>query len=115
MGYCSVGLRKTMTDCDMFAALIDTDSQVTVQDYWSRDHGTPRTDAKEGGQNDYTVVTTGSGSDANGHILITFRRKLNTGDVWDQTINTDINSQICWGYKDNRQGWREHSDYGNFY
>ena len=104
-----------MTDCDMFAALIDSDNKVTVQDYWSIDHGTPRTDERSGGQNDYTVLTTGSGTDANGDILITFRRKLQTGDSYDQRIYTDINSQICWAYKDNREGWREHSDYGNFY
>ena len=104
-----------MTDCDMFAALIDSDSQVTVEDYWSKDHGTPRKDTSLGGKNDYTVITAGSGSDSNGHILITFRRKLNTGDSNDQKIYTDINSQICWAYKNNREGWREHSDYGNFY
>jgi hypothetical protein len=104
-----------MTNCDMFAALIGTDGTVTVEDYWSRDHGTPRTDAREGTQNDYTVLTTGSGTDANGDILITFRRKLNTGDTYDQQIYTDINSQICWGYKDHRKGWTKHSNYGNFY
>jgi hypothetical protein len=105
----------------MFAALVDKDKVVTIQDYWSRDHGTPKTDAAEGGENDYTITSTGSHIDSNGDIDITFTRKLKTSDKWDQQIYPDIRSQICWGYIDldpsskraNRL-WVEHSDYGNF-
>lgn len=99
-----------MTDCDMFAALIDKNNAVTVQDYWSKNHRTPNTDVKEGGTQDYEVVS--GGVDANGEINVVFKRKLDTNDQYDQAIEPDIVSQICWAYKDNRQGWTEHSDYG---
>ena len=99
-----------MTNCDMFAALIDGNNKVTVKDYWSRNHRTPKTDLKEGGTEDYEIVS--GGVDQNGDIDVVFKRKLDTGDKWDQAIEPDLKGQICWAYKDNRQGWTEHSDYG---
>lgn len=100
-----------MNDCDMFAALTDS-TTVTIEDYWSRNHNTPWTDKKEGGTSDYEYV---SGGYSNGEINVVMKRKLSTGDKYDQDIVPDVISQICWAYKDHRKGWTEHSDYGKNY
>ena len=98
-----------MTNCDMFAALTDS-TTVTIEDYWSRNHNTPNTDVKEGGTKDYEYVS--GGVDSTGNINIVLKRKLDTGDKYDQAIVPDISSKICWAYRDNRKGWTEHSSYG---
>ncbi|OMJ93868.1 hypothetical protein SteCoe_3057 [Stentor coeruleus] len=110
LGYCSIGLRSTMTNCDMFAAITDGNS-VTLTDYWARSHDTPKSDKNEGGTND--IFYDYGGVDLSGYIDVTFRRKLSTGDNFDQIINPDAKGNICWGYRDNRGGWTEHSDYGS--
>jgi ferredoxin-NADP reductase len=111
-GYCSVGLRKTMTNCDMFAAFTDSKS-VTIEDYWSRNHRSPKTDKAEGGSSDYELVS--SSYDSATGLVAEMKRKLQTNDEFDQDIVLDVHSQICWGYLDNRAGWHEHSDFGNPY
>lgn len=110
LGYCSIGLRSSMTDCDMFAALTDGEN-VSLIDYWSRDHGTPLTDIDEGGLEDIIYVT--GGLDTSGNIDVTFKRKLDTGDKYDQEIFPDARGNICWGYRNNREGWLEHTEYGD--
>ncbi|OMJ95838.1 hypothetical protein SteCoe_741 [Stentor coeruleus] len=110
LGYCSIGLRSSMTNCDMFAALTDGEN-ISLIDYWSRDHGTPRDDISEGGTED--IVKVSGGVDASGNIDITFKRKLNTGDKYDQQIYPDIKGNICWGYRNNHRGWTEHTNYGD--
>lgn len=110
LGYCSIGLRGTMTNCDMFAAITDGYS-ITLTDYWAKNHNTPNTDIKEGGKND--IIYDYGGVNLEGYIDVVFRRKLKTGDSFDQDINPDVRGNICWGYRDNRAGWTEHSDYGS--
>ena len=101
-----------MTDCDMFAALTNGKT-VTLQDYWSRDHSTPKTDAKEGGQNNLIYIS--GGLDEDNNIDITFKRKLVTNDEYDQDIFPDIHAQITWAYLDDKLGWKEHSEFGKLY
>lgn len=110
LGYCSIGLRSSMSKCDMFAAITDGTS-VTLIDYWSRNHDTPLTDIDEGGTEDIIYVS--GGVDASGDIDVTFKRKLSTGDTYDQDILPDIKGNICWGYRNNRKGWTEHTEYGD--
>ncbi|OMJ80376.1 hypothetical protein SteCoe_19369 [Stentor coeruleus] len=110
LGYCSIGLSSTMTNCDMFAAITDG-KFVTLTDYWATSHDTPKSDKIEGGNED--LVYNYGGVDSLGYIDITFKRKLSTGDSFDQVINPDIRGDICWGYRNNRAGWTEHSDYGS--
>ena len=113
-GYCSIGFAESMTNCDMIAALSDG-TTVTLQDYYSYNHDTPATDQALGGTVDIVYVT--GGLDTNGDINVTFKRKLTTGDAYDQDIVPDIKSHICWAYRDHgRAGdqWQEHSGYSNF-
>ena len=99
-----------MTNCDMFAAFTDS-TTVTIEDYWSRNHRTPKTDKADGGTSDYLLVS--SSYDSATGLTASLKRKLSTGDQYDQDIIANINSQICWGYLDRRVGWHEHSEFGN--
>ncbi|OMJ80375.1 hypothetical protein SteCoe_19368 [Stentor coeruleus] len=110
LGYCSIGLRSSMTDCDMIAAINDGKS-ITLTDYWSRDHNTPLDDLAEGGTDDIYYIS--GGLDDSKSIDVTFKRKLSTGDIYDQDIIPDIRGNICWGYRNNRKGWTLHSTYGD--
>ncbi|OMJ89737.1 hypothetical protein SteCoe_8002 [Stentor coeruleus] len=110
LGYCSIGLRSSMTNCDMFAAITDGTS-VFLVDYWSRNHNTPKTDINEGGTEDIIYVS--GGLNATGNIDVTFKRKLSTGDSYDQDILTDVKGNICWGYRNNRAGWTQHTSFGD--
>jgi hypothetical protein len=95
-----------MKDCDMVAALTDS-NDVRIEDYWSYNHDTPPTDVAEGGTKDLTLLE--GGIDENGYIDVTFKRKLDTKDEYDQAIEADIKADICWAYLNNRNGWYEHS------
>ena len=94
-----------MTRCDMFAALTDG-SSIYIQDYYSYNHDTPQTDAQLGGTEDYTQL---SSSMVNGLLTVVVKRKLSTGDQFDQDIIPDVHGNICWAYLTNRNGWLEHS------
>lgn len=110
LGYCSIGFRSSMNDCDMIAAINDEKS-ITLTDYWSRNHNTPLEDTAEGGTEDLHYIS--GGLDDTKSIDVTFKRKLSTGDIYDQNIIPDIRGNICWGYRNNRKGWTLHSTYGD--
>lgn len=101
-----------MSDCDMVAALNLGDS-VIIADFWSVDHSEPKTDEAEGGTNDLIMVS--GGLDSNNEIDVTFKRKLVTGDIYDNEIYPDEIGHITWGYRDNKLGWSKHSYYSNNY
>jgi hypothetical protein len=110
-----------MTNCDMFAALSDG-SVVTVNDYYSKDHNTPSTDADLGGSEDISLV---SYSVASSNFTAVLKRKLSTGDSYDQDIVPDIHSDIVWAYRGHNNnnnghggghgGWEKHSGYCKLY
>lgn len=110
LGYCSIGLSRTMINCDMLAAITDGNNTL-LTDYWAKSYSTPNTDIKEGGKND--IIYDSGGIDLDGYIDVTFRRRLSTGDSFDQDIIPDERGNICWGYRDNRAGWTKHSDFGS--
>ena len=91
-GYCALGFAGSMSDCDMIAALSDG-KNVQLQDYYSYNHDIPGTDEKLGGVNNLVYIS--GGVNANGTIDVTFTRKLNTGDSFDQVIIPDVKTQIC--------------------
>ena len=110
LGYCALGLSGSMSNCDMIAAISDGVT-VTLQDYYSYNHDIPSTDQQLGGTDD--VVFVSGGLDSNGNINVSFRRKLSTGDNYDQIIEPDVKQSICWAYRDHQKGWQEHDSFSS--
>ena len=100
-----------MLDCDMNAAFTDGET-VTVEDFYSYNHDTPRTDSHLGGGNDYEIIS--GGLDSNGHINVRARRKLNTGDEYDKVVVPNAATKICWAHIDHKEGWNTPTVFGIF-
>ena len=106
LGYCGIGLSDTMTDCDLLVAMTDGTS-ITLGDYYAyNDVDIPSSDVSLGGVNNLVYVS--GGVDSSGNINVTFKRKLVTGDPYDQVIEPDVLTSICWAYLDHVYVWDQH-------
>ncbi|PRP76058.1 ferric reductase-like transmembrane protein [Planoprotostelium fungivorum] len=90
-GWVGMGLNSKgqMQGADMMVGWINADNSVTLLDQSSTGHSPPATDA----QNDLKLI---SSSNAGGKTVITFSRKLNTGDSSDRAITSEP-VYIVWG------------------
>ena len=108
-GYCAIGLSKSLDDGDMMGVVSDGTS-VALLDYFSYPGAPPSLDTDLGGTNDLEYLS--GGLDLDGYINVTFKRKLYTDDKFDQTIEPDTRSQICWVHTEQVQGWDKHDRKG---
>ena len=96
-----------MFDTDMIIAST-SDKSLVLEDYYSRTHYYPPKDTQLGGENDLIYLE--GGFDDAFQIDISFYRKLNTNDKFDQEITPNAKIDICWAYKDYSDGIERHSD-----
>ena len=112
LGYCGIGLADTMTDYDLLVAMSDGTSK-TFGDYYAYNSvDIPSRDVSLGGANNLVYVS--GGVDSSGNINVTFKRKLVTDDPYDQVIEPDLLTSICWAYLDHIYVWDEHDSESKF-
>lgn len=86
-GYFSIGFGTDMKNVDMIA-IEKINGQIVVSDKWSKGDNEPPSDSSLGGKED--LERTGFAmKDEDGWSLVTFKRKLNTGDKYDYVIKQE--------------------------
>jgi len=96
-GWVAVGFaptnREAHVNTDMISCHVFTDGRVELFDRNSQTFSTPLPDVR----NQLTLVDASMG---NGVTLCVFRRPINTSDVQDQVLLTNVSTSILWAY-----GW----------
>lgn len=101
-----------MYGCDMIVAMKNDTHQSSLQlmDLWSENHETPYNDEDlPGGQSDLVYI---SGGYYNKFIDVYFKRRLDTGDVFDKMIEVGAEIDFNWGWARGSSRFREHDEYG---
>jgi hypothetical protein len=106
-GWVALGLGAGMGPAtDMMIGRINLDGVATVGDFWSEDERVPDRDKDVGGFDDLFGI---SGSVQNDTTTVSFSRKMNTGDKYDQPISEGWNTIILafqpthWELKDHEE------------
>jgi len=86
-GYIAIGFGTSMKGIDVISAE-KVNSQITINDRWSKNHNTPPYDIDLGGTDDLTPYNY-LYRDPQGFAMIKFNRKLNTGDRYDYVIHQE--------------------------
>ena len=98
-GHFTLGLKKTMSDCDMIVAEIFGE-QIEIRDTWSKSRNTPNDDQTIGGKNDITK-TAYTLDYGDGFKIVRFNRLLNTGDKYDNILAQNI-TEMCYAYSNDK-------------
>jgi hypothetical protein len=82
--YVALGFGDSMQGADMVVGFVDVNGKANALDMFCKaEHEAPKLDTSFGGTEDVDVV---SGQSSNGRTTIRFKRKLDTGDKFDQAI-----------------------------
>lgn len=106
-----------MFGCDMLVAIgggSQDPTPVGILDIYSENHAKPESDSQfYGGRYDvYDISGIWTPSGNTGTIDVNFKRKLDTGDLYDKPIVPGQKIDMNWAYKKTGDGFGEHSDYG---
>jgi hypothetical protein len=91
--YYGFGLGQAMKDADIHLFVPLADGKYTVKDTYSNKYGSPQEDITLGpnGSNDLLDVVY---TDLGNNFIITYKRKLNTGDSFDKILTATGNNYI---------------------
>eukprot|EP00742_Colponemidia_sp_Colp-10_P001335 GILJ01001437.1.p1 GENE.GILJ01001437.1~~GILJ01001437.1.p1 ORF type:complete len:398 (-),score=81.00 GILJ01001437.1:260-1393(-) len=94
-GWAGLGFGTGMQSADMVIAIANADGTVSVKDYFSSAYKPPQEDTTLGGTNDLLDV---SGHLDGAALVVSFRRKLTTGDQFDFPILKETTRVLyAWG------------------
>lgn len=95
-----------MFGCDYIIALADSHNPIELWDQYANTHLTPPNDEDLGGRNDLVYISGGyvplinnTTNRVSGKIEVKFKRKLDTGDIFDKVLYPDMEVDINWGYR----------------
>jgi hypothetical protein len=109
-GWVALGIqpRSRMKDADMVFGFV-SNGETTVFDLFSTgDFGPHPPDMDLGGTND---IADSGGKEENGNTVIEFKRALDTGDVYDNSLTNGVN-KIIWSYGSTDEFTQQHSTRG---
>lgn len=96
-GFVALGIQPdtTMQQADIIFGAVEHGEAIVLDEFSAHAFGphVPDTDF-EGGVNNITEY---AGVESDGYTIIEFRRKLDTGDIFDHPVTTGIN-KIIWAY-----------------
>jgi hypothetical protein len=97
-GWLALGLSPdgTMAKSDMIMCYMDANSTAKCSDRWSDGYSLPKLDTSLGGKDDLTEV---KGSLDNNWLNISFTRKLNTEDKYDQKIIKGVETNLLFSLR----------------
>ena len=98
-----------MKDADMVLGFVQDGTVTVIDEYSTGNFGPHRPDSELGGSDD---ILESAGTEGDGHTIIEFRRKLDTGDTYDHKFSQDKNS-ILWAYGQDDQAEQKHSVRGH--
>lgn len=109
-GWVSIALSSgpAMKDADMVLGFVQEGTVTVIDQYSTGNFGPHRPDSELGGSDD---ILESAGTEEDGHTIIEFKRKLDTGDTYDHMFSRGKNS-ILWAYGPGDQPEQKHSARG---
>ena len=98
-----------MKDADMVMGFVQDGTVTVIDEYSTGNFGPHRPDSELGGSDD---ILESAGSEEGGYTIIEFKRKLDTGDTYDNAFSQGENS-ILWAYGQDDQPEQKHSTRGH--
>ncbi len=107
-GWLSIGFDplEWMKDADMILGTVDDGEAVVLDEYSSGNYGPHEDDTFFGGS--YDILESG-GSEADGHTVVEFKRRLDTGDEFDEPLAPGQSVSIIWAMADSKSRAMKHN------
>ena len=107
-GWLSIGFDplEWMKDADMILGTVDDGKAVVSDEYSTGNYGPHEADTSFGGS--YDILESG-GSEADGHTIIEFKRRLDTGDEFDKALSPGQRVSIIWAMADSKSRSTKHN------
>jgi hypothetical protein len=107
-GWLAVGFDplEWMKDCDMILGTVDDGEAIVLDEYSSGNYGPHEDDTFFGGS--YDILESG-GSEADGITVVEFKRRLDTGDEFDEPLAPGESISIIWAIADSKSRYAKHN------
>jgi hypothetical protein len=107
-GWLSIGFDpiEWMKDADVILGTIDDGKAIVSDEYSTGNYGPHEADTSFGGS--YDILESG-GSEADGHTVIEFKRRLDTGDEFDKALEPGQSVSIIWAMADSMSRSKKHN------
>ena len=107
-GWLSIGFDplEWMKDADIILGAVEDGEAIVLDEYSSGNYGPHEDDTFFGGS--YDILESG-GSEADGHTVVEFKRKLNTGDEFDEALTPGQSVSIIWAMADSSSRYMKHN------
>ncbi len=107
-GWLSIGFDplEWMKDADMIWGTVEDGEAIVLDEYSSGNYGPHEDDAFFGGS--YDILESG-GSEADGGTVVEFKRRLDTGDEYDEALAPGESVSIIWAMADSKSRSMKHN------
>lgn len=107
-GWLSIGFDplEWMKDADVILGTVDDGKAIVSDEYSTGNYGPHESDTSFGGS--YDILESG-GSETDGHTVIEFKRRLDTGDEFDKALETGQSVSIIWAMADSKSRSTKHN------
>jgi hypothetical protein len=107
-GWLSIGFDplEWMKDADVIWGTVDDGEAIVLDEHSTGNYGPHEDDTILGGS--YDILESG-GSEADGHTVVEFKRRLNTGDEFDKALAPGQSVSIIWAMADSKSRSMKHN------
>ncbi|MDD2638799.1 MAG: DUF2202 domain-containing protein [Methanothrix sp.] len=107
-GWLSIGFDplEWMKDADMILGTVEDGEAIVLDEYSSGNYGPHEDDTFFGGS--YDILESG-GLEVDGHTVVEFKRRLNTGDKFDEALTPGQSVSIIWAMADSKSRYTKHN------
>jgi len=107
-GWLSIGFDplEWMKDADMILTAVEDGEAIVLDEYSSGNYGPHEDDTFFGGT--YDILESG-GSEDEGRTVVEFRRRLDTGDEFDEALSPGQSVSIIWAMADSDSRYMKHN------
>ena len=107
-GWISIGFDplEWMKDADMILATVEDGKAIVLDEYSSGNYGPHEDDTYFGGT--YDILESG-GSESDGYTIVEFKRRLSTGDEFDEALVPGQTVSIIWAMADSKSRYMKHN------
>jgi hypothetical protein len=107
-GWLSIGFDplEWMKDADMILGTVEDGEAIVLDEYSSGNYGPHEDDTVFGGS--YDILESG-GLEVDGHTVVEFKRRLNTGDKFDEALAPGQSVSIIWAMADSKSRYTKHN------